>query len=227
MCETLDTAHGSISQHEHRHGFDLMRLISILSDLGHEALRVTLQATEAPSVWSVLCLEGELVCGDGNGCVSFWDAQFGSQLCSFKKHEADVTVMRQLVQKDVHYVLTSGADASVMIFQKRDSNWEYVHVRRPHVHDIHSLVIFGHGKQRTLMTGSEDCLVRFVSCPSDGDIVQAFLKKRLRTLDLLPEKPQFQLICHTSKRILIASSQKQIDFWHIPNDPDVDPSCTL
>ena len=197
---------------------------------GHESLKVSLPGKKdsLPPVCSVLCLPEEVVCGDADGKVSFWDRRFGTQLCGFKRLVADVSVLTSLAHQGLRYVLAAGKDAAVAVFRKsaaQSAKWEYVFQRRPHVNDIHCLVPFRAKKMNVLLTASQDCEVRFTTCPEDGDIVKAFNNKGLsKTLDALPERPLFQLVLHPRRRVLMVVLRKNIDLWHIPHDPDVDSS---
>lgn len=157
--------------------------------------------------------------GDADGSVSWWDARHGNRLRSFRKHEGEVSCLRHLIQQELEYVLSAGGDGGVVIYRRQSSGWSCLHLRRPHVHDIHSLIVLENGAMRTLMTASADGLVFSVQCPKNEDIVRAFLKKRLRMLDPLPEVPKFQL----TGRLLTAMTGASVEIYRIPEDPPVDP----
>lgn len=180
-------------------------------------LPLTNPETDRPSIRSILHLQSEIVCGDTSGNVHFWDAQFGSQLNAFQKHEADVTQLRCI---DRRYLIASGSDATVTIYHKEDSesDWKYVHLRRPHVHDVQDLLFFVKDRFQALMTASRDGLVRFATCGRNEDVVQSFLKQRLEPLTLLPENPRFRLRPQPFRNVL-AVHAFHVDLWKLPADP--------
>ena len=189
---------------------------------GHERIRVRvgLEEGSSVSVCSVLCLEDVVVSGDANGRVGFWDRRFGTLLCAYEKHHADVTLLMATRQDSVDYVLSAGMDATVVVYRRTtpDGMWNCLHLRRPHANDMTCWAVCRRDRQQTLLTGSDDCLVHYVTCAEEADLVRSFLERRLMTLDLVPEKPRFQTV---DARLLMAVRQGDVDFWHLPQNPAV------
>lgn len=74
-------------------------------------------AGKKPCVWAVTVLQdGIMVSGDGAGSVQFWDAQLGTRLASFAKHEADVLTLA--AAPDGSAVFAAGIDPQLAMFHR-------------------------------------------------------------------------------------------------------------
>lgn len=187
---------------------------------GFESVRITLSTNEATGkdvhICAVLCIDefDEFVCGDSFGGVTIWDKRYGTQLGSFQKHQGAITMLTTYARESVFYLISSGADGGVVLYQRGNDQWEYVHLRRPHVHDVLCLGVFHHGSKHSIVTGSQDSTVRVLSCPLEVDLVKSYLKKKLFTIDLTLERPKFGL--SQTQRLLMVTYKKEIEFWKIP-----------
>eukprot|EP00210_Caulerpa_lentillifera_P003944 g3764.t1 len=192
-------------------------------NIGRESVRVTLlsNATNKVEVHTtvVLCMDEfcEFVCGDSLGRVTIWDKRYGTQLSSFQKHQGVITTLKTYYQDSVFYLISSGVDGSVIFYKRSEDHWEYVHVRRPHVHDILCMGVFVHGSRHSILTGCRDSTVKVLSCQLEDNLVQMFLKRKCNTIDFTPQRPCFQLA--PSKRLLMVIYKSKIELWKIPSDP--------
>lgn len=84
-------------------------------------------------IWAVVVLpDGTIVSGDSTGNVIFWDARFGTRLCSFA-HDADVLALAAAPGGNA--VFASGVDPRICLYQ-RQSGQPQVHTDHTHPCDI-------------------------------------------------------------------------------------------
>eukprot|EP00803_Ostreobium_quekettii_P002103 evm.model.scf_1984EXC.1 EVM.evm.TU.scf_1984EXC.1 scf_1984EXC:13177-21382(-) len=169
------------------------------------------------AVWSVLALPGHtLVTGDSSGRVVFWDGRFGTQVKSFKIHEADVMAMAG--SADGRSVFASGADVQIALFRQMDQRqggWTFIESRRPHSHDVRSLITTGGGDtkfEERLVSGSQDARVLQIA-------VTRFNKANPTALTVAPEAP---IICTAAQgkgddqvNLMLTASGRQLDLWRL------------
>jgi U3 small nucleolar RNA-associated protein 4 len=80
--------------------------------------------------------------------VSFWDAEFSTQLAKYQQHKADVLAIE--TTPSGNKVFATGVDAQVVEFTKLDEHlemeegfnkWTHTASKRPHTHDVRALAM--------------------------------------------------------------------------------------
>ncbi|KAK9805376.1 hypothetical protein WJX73_008329 [Symbiochloris irregularis] len=137
-------------------------------------------------VWALVVLpDGTIVSGDSSGNVIFWDARFGTRLCSFA-HDADVLAI--VAAPGGNAVFASGVDPRICLYQRQSgseaaSTWQLMEGKRPHTHDVRMLAVVGrHEAEAVLLSGGNDARLQRTSVPN-------FQREHSQLLTSCPEPP--------------------------------------
>lgn len=106
-------------------------------------------------VWCIKVLSNfTIIAGDSKGVTSFWNGKLATKNCAFNSHNADVLTIS--VSDDERMVCSAGVDPKVVLFEKnlnKTGQWLPSTTRKPHTHDIRSLLII---KDSLFLSGGVD-----------------------------------------------------------------------
>ena len=106
-----------------------------------------------------------IITGDSNGTVSFWNGKTVTLIQSYNSHRADVLTLCNSDDEDI--VFAAGVDPTIVQFNRchgpQITTWVCSHKRRPHNHDIRSMLI----NRNQLISGGIDSFLSQISINSN------------------------------------------------------------
>ena len=180
-----------------------------------------LNATDEHCVWAMAYLpDGTLVAGDSDGCVSFWDAEFSTQLAKYQQHKADVLAIE--TTPSGNKVFATGVDAQVVEFTKLDEHlemeegfnkWTHTASKRPHTHDVRALAMAATSSAEDdgiLISGGNDAQILAYNAGSYG-------KQHPVRVVSVPQKTPISItgVGGPNPPLLLAEHSKWLDVWRI------------
>ena len=123
-------------------------------------------------IWCLKVLpDFTIVSGDSSGTTSFWNGSNCTLNCSFRAHKGDVLAV--CASENSSYVYSAGVDPDIIQFNRKSgklNSWIISTTRRPHTHDVRSLV-----------TTASNCLL---SGGVDSFFVQTSLGQSMKNLQI-------------------------------------------
>ncbi|KAI9891754.1 MAG: U3 small nucleolar RNA-associated protein [Vezdaea aestivalis] len=174
-------------------------------------------ASKQTLVWAIKVLpKGDLVSGDSNGEVRWYDAKNYGQLQRLKTHRADVISLE--VSADGETVFSGSMDRRTAVFKitkggALGQKWAEALHRRFHRHDVKALAVFESRTLKTLVSGGVDATPIVVPIRQLGTHLH-------RNLPALPQ--QSPTCSCPAQRLLVSWWDQEIRLWRILSS-DGDP----
>ncbi|KAF2486508.1 quinon protein alcohol dehydrogenase-like superfamily [Neohortaea acidophila] len=175
-------------------------------------------APKTALVWQVKCLpNGDIVSGDSNGEVRFWDGRTYSLSQRIAGHESDCL---DLISSSDGKTLFSGSiDGKLAVYRQTvdrgRKTWAKTSHRRLHHGEVKTMAAFDSKGMSVVVSGSSD--VAPVITP-----LREYGKENIRFLPTLPQSPP--LVSAPKARLFASWWDKTISIWHIAKRAGVDSS---
>lgn len=160
-------------------------------------------------VWQVRCLpNGDIVSGDSNGEVKFWDGKTYSQTQRISGHDTDCLDL--VTSSDGRTVFSGSIDGKISVYRQssdsRRKTWARTSHRRVHSGEVKSMTAFDSKGLSVVVSGGSD--VAPMVTP-----LRAYGEENLRSL---PSLPQTRPVASAPKaRLLVSWWEKTICIWRI------------
>ncbi|KAK3686883.1 U3 small nucleolar RNA-associated protein [Vermiconidia calcicola] len=168
-------------------------------------------------VWQVRCLpNGDIVSGDSNGEVKFWDGRTYSLVQRISGHESDCLDL--IVSSDGRTVMSGSIDGRMAIYRQSTGDqgrksWARSSHRRVHSGEVKAMAAFDSKGMSVVVSGGSDVTPMVQPLREYG-------KENLRALPALPQEPP---VASAPKARLVASWwEKSVYIWRIAKQSSVD-----
>jgi len=179
-------------------------------------------APKTALVWQVKSLpNGNLVSGDSNGEVSFWDGRNYSLLQRITGHETDCLDL--VTNSDGKTVLSGSLDGRVAVYRQATGDggrkaWAKNSHRRLHHGEVKAMTAFDSKGMSVVVSGGSDVAPMLTPLREYG-------KEEVRPLPSLPQDPP--VVSAPKARLLVSWWDKDIYIWRIARQSDVESSPEL
>ncbi|KAF2160424.1 hypothetical protein M409DRAFT_29047 [Zasmidium cellare ATCC 36951] len=170
-------------------------------------------------VWQVKCLpNGDIVSGDSNGEIVFWDARSCSLSQRIKGHDSECLDL--IASADGKTIISGSLDGRLAVFRQSMNmggrmRWAKSHHRRTHEGEIKSMSAFDSDGLSVVVSGGPDLVPVVTPLRENG-------KENYKTLPELPQQPH--LVSARHARLLVSWYENTISVWRIARKPAVDPA---
>lgn len=168
-------------------------------------------------VWQVRCLpNGDIVSGDSNGEVRFWDGKNYSLLQRITAHETDCLDL--VTSNDGKTVFSGSMDGRIAVHRLSNSengrkSWAKHSHRRMHSGEVKAMAAFDSKNMSVVVSGGSDAAPIVTPLRENG-------KENHRTLSVLPQEPP--VASAPKARLLVSWAGKTISIWRIARRPTED-----
>lgn len=173
-------------------------------------------------VWQVKCLpNGDVVSGDSNGEIVFWDGRSYSLTQRIKGHDSECL---DLVTSSNGKTIFSGSlDGKVAVYHQHTNlagrkTWAKSQHRRTHDGEVKSMSAFDSDGLSVVVSGGPDLVPVLTPLREYG-------KEKNRKLPDLPQQPPLTSARHA--RLLVSWYEETISIWRIARRPAVEPANEL
>lgn len=175
-------------------------------------------APKTKFVWKVKCLpNGDIVSGDSNGDVVFWDARSYSLVQRVKGHDSDCIDI--VTSEDGKTIFTGSLDGRVAVYHNLMNpagrrSWAKAHHRRIHTKsEVKAMSAYDSNGMSVVVSGGGD-LAPIVTP------LREYGKEKSKTLPHLPQQPPITSARHA--RLLVSWAENSISVWRIAKSQTLD-----
>jgi len=161
-------------------------------------------------VWQVQCLpNGDIVSGDSNGEVKFWDGKTYSMLQRIAGHDSDCLDL--VASNDGRTVVSGSINGKITIFKQTNNDngrkqWSKIAHRRVHSGEVKAMAGFDSKAMSMVVSGGGDAVPMVTPLREYG-------KENMRALPTLPQSPP--VASAAKARLLVSWWEKSVFIWRL------------
>lgn len=199
-----------------------IRVFDVRSSQNVRTMSLGVGVPNAPKnaiVWQLKCLpNGDIVSGDSNGEVVFWDGRSYSLSQRVRGHDSECLDL--VTSADGETVFSCSNDGRLAVYRQTTNptgrrSWAKTHHRKTHEGQVKAMAAFDSKGLSVVLSGGSD-LVPVVTP------LREYGKENNRSLPTLPHFPPIRSSRHA--RLLVSWWDKSISIWRFARTPAVETS---